>query len=224
VQLKTTFEQLFSRNLPLLTPEVRGHGPPQIGLVLAPEWRLVKGVGAALAAVAVLVAGCTGASSARRRNPAPESVPASTETDGTVKLQNDAVGPSGRRIATAVADLKSVALWHPLTDHLYVVQIQSRPGTIDVPDDGHLADALLQGYTDEGGAGGLCSIMFFPAALRRYYHRVDVDPDQSGFQAPPIRAVWASILAHELGHCFKGQPGERVATIWELRALRALSD
>jgi hypothetical protein len=184
----------------------------------------VKRAVPALAAIAVFVAGCTGASSAPNGNRVPESASTSTETDGTVRLQNEAFGPSRRRIAAAVVDLKSVSLWHPLTDHLYVVQMQSRPGTIDVPDDGHLADALLQGYTDDAGAGGLCSIMFFPAAIRRNYRRVDMDPGRAGFQTPPIGVVWASILAHELGHCFKGQPGERVATLWEGRALRALSD
>jgi hypothetical protein len=174
-------------------------------------------------ASAILAPACTG-SSARPAEPASSPSAVSTEEDGTVRLENDAIGSSRRRIATAVTDLKSVDLWHPLTDHLYVVQVQSRPGVVDVPDDKHLADALLQGYSDDRGAGGLCSIMFFPAAIRRYYRRVDSDSSAPGFQAPPLRNVWASVLAHELGHCFKGQPGEDVATVWELRALRALAE
>lgn len=141
-----------------------------------------------------------------------------------MRLENDALGRSRRRIDVAVRDLQSVALWHALTDHLYVVQVQSRPGVHDVPDDGHLADALLQGYEDDAGAGGLCSIMFFPAAIRGSYRRVDVDPETSGFQAPSQRHVWASILAHELGHCFRGAPGEDVARLWEFRALKALTE
>jgi hypothetical protein len=147
-----------------------------------------------------------------------------SERDATVRLENDALGPSQQRVNQAVADLKAIGLWDDLTSHLYVVNIQSRPGTSNIPDDRHLADAFLTAQIDEQGSGGLCSIMFFPAAVRgEYAELLAYAADHSTYEAPSLRDFWASILGHELGHCFKGQPGEDVARRWEDRVLEELS-
>ncbi len=147
-----------------------------------------------------------------------------SERDATVRLENEAFGASKRRLSQAIADLKAIGLWDDLTHHLYVVNIQSRPGTANIPDDRHLADAFLTAEIDEQGSGGLCSIMFFPAAVRaEYAELVAYADDHPAYQAPTFRHFWASILGHELAHCFKGQPGEDVARRWEARVLEELS-
>ena len=147
-----------------------------------------------------------------------------SERDATVRLENDALGASKQRVNQAVADLKAIGLWDDLTNHLYVVNIQSRPGTSNIPDDRHLADAFLTAQIDEQGSGGLCSIMFFPAAVRgEYAELLAYAADHPTYEAPSLRDFWASILGHELGHCFKGQPGEDVARRWEHRVLEELS-
>jgi hypothetical protein len=161
-----------------------------------------------------------------RRSPA-----ASPSDDGiqnrgptAARVDNLASGRSHGRVESAVRDLKRIGLWDDLTDHLFVIEIQSRAGRAEVPDDKHLADAFLSATIEEGGSGGFCSIMFYPTAIsddlrkwRRYY--------EEGFhpeQPPTLRQFWSSILGHELGHCFKGQPGEDVAEHWEAKVLAAL--
>ncbi len=145
-----------------------------------------------------------------------------SERDATVRLENEAFGASKRRVAQAVADLKSIGLWDDLTNHLYVVNVQSRLGRASIPEDRHLADAFLTGQIDKGGSGGLCSIMFFPAAVRADYSRLLIYAARHATYDPPsYRHFWSSILGHELGHCFKGQPGEDVARRWEHRVLQA---
>jgi hypothetical protein len=147
-----------------------------------------------------------------------------SERDATVRLENDALGASKQRVNQAVADLKAIGLWDDLTNHLYVVNVQSRPGPSNIPDDRHLADAFLTAQVDEEGSGGLCSIMFFPAAVRaEYAELLAYAAEQPTYEPPSLRHFWASILGHELGHCFKGQPGEDVARRWEHRVLEELS-
>jgi hypothetical protein len=179
--------------------------------------------------MALLVAGLLFAGACDEPRGERDEQPSSTsrgpsERVATVRLENDALGACKRRVNQAVADLKAIGLWDDLTNHLYVVNIQSRPGTTNIPDDGHLADAFLTAQIDDQGSGGLCSIMFFPAAVQgEYAELLAYAAEQPTYQAPSLRHFWASILGHELGHCFKGQPGEDVARRWEHRVLEELS-
>jgi hypothetical protein len=184
--------------------------------------RCARGYAIVLCACLVAVGACD-ANRAEEGSATATSSRSITERDATVRVENEAFGTSRRRVAQAVTDLKSIGLWDDLTNHLYVVNIQSRPGTTDIPDDRHLADAFLTAQIDEGGSGGLCSIMFFPAAVRAEYSRLLVYAARHPTYEPPsYRHLWSSILGHELGHCFKGQPGEEVARRWEQRVLAAL--
>jgi hypothetical protein len=181
--------------------------------------------------VAVLGA-CEGPSADGELGAEREDTPAATPTEGgpqnraptEVRVDNLATGPSHARVATAVRDLKRIGLWDDLSAHLFVIEIQSRAGREDIPDDKHLADAFLSGTIEAGGSGGFCSIMFFPTAISvdlrqwRSYYEQGLHPEEP----PTMRQFWTSILGHELGHCFKGQPGEDVAEHWEAKVLEAL--
>lgn len=116
-------------------------------------------------------------------------------------------------------------MWGELTDHLYAVELDSRSGSANAPEDGHLADAYFTGIVDNDGGGVVCDIMFFPSAVtadlvrwRSYY--------ANGLVAetpPSMRAFYGSLVAHELAHCRRGPRGEGVAQSWEKRARRALT-
>lgn len=147
-------------------------------------------------------------------------------TERPLKVFNNAFDSSKRRVARAIKDLKSVGLWKRLiSERLYVIEIQSREGAARIPDDGHLADATLQGYIDDEGSGGRCYILFYPVAIER-----DLVVQQQGFELghwpepPPLRRFWGAILAHELAHCLKWDDGEPFAEKWEARALEILAD
>ena len=136
----------------------------------------------------------------------------------------EAAAPARALLEAAVADLKSIDLWHRLTDHLYLIELDSRPGGANVPEDGHLADAYFTGFVDDGGGGAVCDVMFFPSAVaadlarwREYYSQGLLAEE------PPSRRVfYGSLLAHELAHCLPGPRGESVARAWEERARDAL--
>jgi hypothetical protein len=159
----------------------------------------------------------------RRPQNREESIQERRPTRMHVRVENNAFGFSERMVRQAVRDLKRLDLWHPLTDHLYVIEIGSRLGRESIPRDGHLADAYVTGLVEEEGSGALCDIMFFPTAItddltrwQSYYAGgyLDTPPPSS------LRQFWASLLAHELGHCMEGPRGERVAERWEHRAFR----
>ena len=189
-----------------------------------------------LVLVAALLAGaCTQGSeadptAARSDAPSPSPAPSpSVINPPGVFVANVAFGRSKRRVRTAVRDLKAMGLWRPLTRHLFMVKFGSRLGAVNIPDDGHLADAVLTVAEDARGAGALCDVLFFPNSLaqdldrwRLYYsHAAIADPP------PTLRQLWGAVAAHELGHCLPGGPGERVARRWESKALaklRELSD
>ena len=128
------------------------------------------------------------------------------------------------RLQTAISDLKRIQVWSKLTDHLYAIELDSRSGIANVPEDGHLADAYYTGILDGGGGGTVCDVMFFPSAVvadlarwRDYYERgllADVPPT--------VRAFYGSLVAHELAHCKPGPRGEDVARAWEDRVREAL--
>ncbi|MFP5299296.1 MAG: hypothetical protein ACLGHL_09955, partial [Actinomycetota bacterium] len=155
-------------------------------------------------------------------SPTPEHRP--IVTPRRLLVENEAFGRSKGRVARAIADLKKVDLWKPLTRRLYAVKFGSRTGKVNIPDDGHLADAYLTARVDGDVGGAFCDIMFFPSAMiadlerwRTYYSQGLIA------EAPPsARQFWASIMAHELAHCLKGKNGEPVAMAWEERALAAV--
>ena len=163
-----------------------------------------------------------------RIDPGPTSTPATEERAPLerrgVRVENVAFGRSRAHARRAVRDLKRLGLWKRLTDHLYVVKLGSRLGRESIPDDGHLADAILTAQVDEQGRGALCDIRFYPTAMRddlvrwAQYYAQNLLPEP----APSLRQFWGAILAHELAHCLGEGKGERVAERWEDRALRGL--
>jgi hypothetical protein len=142
----------------------------------------------------------------------------------TPRLILEATGPTRERLRVAVSDLRSIGMWGELTDHLYAIELDSRSGSANAPEDGHLADAYFTGIVQGGTGGAVCDIMFFPSAViadlvrwRQYY--------AAGVAAgapPSLRAFYGSLLAHELAHCRPGPRGEGVARSWEDRARDAL--
>ena len=148
--------------------------------------------------------------------------PVATRTHPRVILE--AIGPTRERLRVAISDLKRIDVWADLTGHLYEIELDSRSGRANTPEDGHLADAYFTGVV-EGRAGGVvCDVMFFPAAVaadlarwREYFAR------GVAAEAPPsARAFYGSLLAHELAHCRRGPRGEAVAQAWEERIRKAL--
>lgn len=142
-------------------------------------------------------------------------------------------GREGRaEVHRAIADLKEVGLWRPLTEHLYRIEVLVRAGAGAVPEDGHLADArftktLIGSGTFDYPLGSYCIIRFYPTAMlsdlarwNSYYER-----GLTGLVPPSHRQFWASIVGHELSHC--PQRGitptpEPVALAWERRVREAL--
>lgn len=179
----------------------------------------------------LLVPACTVAAdpqSASRPTPTLEPMPSPSVVINPpgIVVENIAMGKSARRVRVAIRDLKAVNLWHPLTRHLYKVKFDSRLGRVSIPDDGHLADAILTAAFGERAQGRLCDVMFFPNAIARDLDRWAVYYQQGVTSHPPpsLRHMWAGVTAHELGHCFPGGPGEAFARRWERRALLRLED
>lgn len=158
--------------------------------------------------------------------PTPSPSPSVVINPPGIVVENEALGPSKRRVRRAIRDLKAVKLWYPLTRHLYKVKFQSRLGAVAIPEDGHLADAFLTAGFGDGVQGRLCDVMFFPNAIARDLDRWSLYYEQGAVADPPptLRQLWAAVTAHELGHCFPGGPGEKVAQKWERRALAKLRE
>lgn len=136
----------------------------------------------------------------------------------------EATGVIRDRLQTAISDLKRIQVWSKLADRLYAIELDSRSGIANMPEDGHLADAYYTGILDGGGGGTVCDVMFFPSAVtadlarwRDYYAR-----GLSADLPPTIRAFYGSLVAHELAHCRPGPRGEDVARAWEDRVRDAL--
>ena len=113
--------------------------------------------------------------------------------------------------------------WRPLTDHLYLVILDARPGL--KPSGDHLADAVYTA-TIEGRGGAVCDIVFFPRLigreLRRWAAGRLVAPPVAGPPPEPVR-FWGALLGHELTHCAPGPPRRRreaAAAARERRLLR----
>jgi hypothetical protein len=180
-------------------------------------------------AAALALAGCSGAGDpapAARATPSPSPSPSASPVINPpgVVVDNVAFGRSKRRLQRAISDLKKVDLWYPLTKHLFKLKLASRLGVSNIPEDGHLADAVLTGAIEEDAQGRLCDLMFFPNAIAQDIDRWRLYYSQGALIDPPptLRQFWGSILAHELGHCFPGSPGEKVAERWEREALERL--
>lgn len=181
----------------------------------------------------MLAVGCSAAreDGVRARPSSPSKPSEEPENRGITKpdrllVQNVAFGASRGSVDQAIADLKEVGLWRPLTAHLYAVKLASRLGRDNVPRDGHLADAYLSVQIDGDVGGGLCDIMFFPTAMRDDLRRWQTYNDQGLLDepAPSWRQFWAAIMAHELAHCLQGRNGETAALEWEERALAAVRE
>lgn len=185
---------------------------------------------ALLVAVALALAGCAGGGepggTAATTAPTPAPSRSVVINPPGVRVENAALGRSKVRVRRAIRDLKAADLWKPLTRHLYRIKFGSRLGLVNVPEDGHLADAVLTAAFDRHAQGRLCDVMLFPNAIARDLERWRTYWARGALADPPpsLRAFWASIVAHELGHCFPGGPGEKVARSWERRALRAVLD
>ena len=158
--------------------------------------------------------------------PAPSPSPSIVINPPGIVVENDALGPSKKRVRHVIRDLKAVDLWLPLTRHLYKVKFQSRLGAVAIPDDGHLADAILTAGFGKRAQGRLCDVMFFPNAIARDLDRWRLYYQQGAVIEPPptLRQLWGAVAAHELGHCFPGGPGEKVARGWERKALAKLRE
>lgn len=139
-------------------------------------------------------------------------------------MQLEAIGYARPLLRRAIEDVKRIGFWNDLTRHLYLINIDSRLGTLNVPPDGHLADAYYTGTIDERGAGALCDIMFFPTAVTQDLSRWRLFYSQGRIAEPPptLQDFYASLVAHELAHCRPGPRGEPVARSWERRARDAL--
>lgn len=136
----------------------------------------------------------------------------------------EAAGAMRHRLAQAIRDLKTVDLWARLAAHLYRIELDSRHGTANVPEDGHLADAYYTGIVEGRRGGEVCDVMFFSSAVAADLERWSAYY-RSGLiatPAPTMREFYGSLLAHELAHCRRGPRGEAVARAWERRALEAL--
>jgi hypothetical protein len=186
----------------------------------------------ALLALVLVAPACTseapGATATATATPRPQPSPSPSASivinPPGVVVENIAQGKSEKRVTRAIRDLKGVNLWLPLTRHLYKVKFDSRLGAASIPDDGHLADAILTAAFDEEAQGRLCDVMFFPNAIAQDLDRWRLYYQQGATSHPPptLRHLWASVTAHELGHCFPGGPGEKFAQKWERRTLRRL--
>lgn len=183
-----------------------------------------------LALLLLLAGGCSSGAQPPRADatvaPSPSPSPSIVINPPGVVIENEALGNSVRRVRQAMRDLKAVNLWRPLTKHLYKIKFQSRLGLVNIPDDGHLADAILTAGFGETAQGRLCDVMFFPNAIARDLDRWRGYYDQGALVDPPptLRQLWGAVTAHELGHCFPGSPGEKFARRWEDRALDKLRE
>jgi hypothetical protein len=105
-----------------------------------------------------------------------------------------------------------------LTKHLHVAKINAYPGTHNIPEDGHLADAIpgVMERSTDGELGLSCDIVFYMAAIAK-----EMRLSRAGVlvrNRPSLRIAYASIVAHELAHCLRGPHNEKVARRWEYRA------
>lgn len=177
---------------------------------------------------AVAVAACTDQPgeprASRSAAPTPSPSPSVVINPPGLVFDNAAFGRSKKRVARATRDLKAIGFWRPLTRHLYKLKVASRLGVVNVPEDGHLADAILTAAFDEEAQGRACDVMFFPNAISQDLDRWRLYWAQAAIEDPPPtkRQLWGAVLAHELAHCLPGGPGEKVAEDWEARALRKL--
>ncbi|HET7482159.1 MAG TPA: hypothetical protein VFK89_04795 [Actinomycetota bacterium] len=171
----------------------------------------------------LLAAACTdggGAPASAPTSPAPPSHREATRAHR--KLVLEAGGRARVYIGQAVRDLRSIGFWQTETKALFEVQLDARFGRSNVPRDEHLADSYYTATTTPPPGGTVCDVMFFPRAIiidlarwRGFWAQGRIDRE------PPagLREYYASLLAHELGHCQPGDRDEQAALRWERRAL-----
>jgi hypothetical protein len=184
----------------------------------------------AVALVVVLFVACIGDDPTipvTRITPKPGSAsrpPTQPQGPSRFRVEMEAKGSARRLLVRAVADLKRIRFWDDLTSHLYVLRIDSRVGRLNVPRDGHLADAYYTGTIDDRGAGELCDVMFFSTAITDDLARWRDFWATGRIAEPPpsLGNFYVSLLAHELAHCRHGPRGEPEAVSWEKRTREAL--
>lgn len=145
--------------------------------------------------------------------PLRSETPQRPPTEPELRVDNEAFGYSRKRLRFAISELKRLGLWRKLTDHLFVIDLGSRLGTQNVPEDQHLADASSTGTVEGDQMGALCDLMFYTTAIRH-----DLDRWR-GFYAqglakeepPTLEHYWVMLLAHELTHCLPRHHGEAAA-------------
>ena len=166
-----------------------------------------RALAAACLIVPLLAVGCSAPSDspdASRDDPPGRSSALRGPTEPRrVLVDNSARGRSRWLIARAVRDLKREGFWRPLTRHLYKIYLSTRDGTVNIPEDEHLADALLTADIDRKGSGTLCDIRFYPAAVSRdlVLQWVYFEEGRLSWRPPTLRWFWAAILAYEFVHC-----------------------
>lgn len=120
-------------------------------------------------------------------------------------------------------------MWRRLTKHLGGMTLKAYNGTYRVPPDRHLADSIYTVAPNARGDMGLyCDVVFFSVAMSRETVRLGryYDLGYLDDRPPNLRELYASVVAHELGHCQEGRKGEEAARRREdttLRRLRAKS-
>ena len=164
---------------------------------------------------------------APRVDSTPVHTPAARPTTAPKKgpiVKLEAIGYARPLVRNGIADLKRIGFWDDLTRHLYLINLDSRLGRLNVPRDGHLADAYFTGTIDKRGAGALCDVMFFPTAIGDDLRRWRLLYSQGRIaEAPPsLQDFYTSLIAHELAHCSLGARGEPAAQAWERRTRDAL--
>ena len=182
---------------------------------------------ALVAALLITLAACTHSADHHERA-VPEPTPLRSERPPTKvhrKLILEARGPAHDSIVQAVADVRTIGFWRRLTDHLFEVQLDARLGRSNIPRDEHLADAYYTVAVAPNGGGTVCDVMFFPTSIANDLARWTAFYAQGRIARPPpasLRQYYASLLAHELGHCQPGLRDESVALSWEHRTVAAL--
>jgi hypothetical protein len=137
---------------------------------------------------------------------------------------NDALGDAEVLTRRAIADLKRLGFWKPLTKKIHGIRVTSRQRSLTIPTDGHLADSLWTYYKDDktGEWGDLCDVLFFTRAVKNDVanQRAYWAEGRLAHPPPTLRQFWAVLLGHEIAHCSKrGQKGEAWSTRWESRIL-----
>ncbi|MEA2462239.1 MAG: hypothetical protein QOH90_2416, partial [Actinomycetota bacterium] len=107
-------------------------------------------------------------------------------------------------IERAVADLKTIGYWAPLTKGLGFIRLTEESGK------GPLADA----HISYDSSAKYCFVRVFRDEIRH---------EMSDMDGATRRELWARLLGHEISHCLGYGKGERFARAWGHRIGEAFS-